>query len=865
MRRSRGIRRALTGLAVLATGGWAALAAVPGAQAAPVAAARAAASATLASSASAGTASAGTVQAGPMLVNGVPAVIPEPTSETAGTGGPFALDQQTAIVIAHADSPEMAAVSGVARYLRHLVEPATGLPLPVRDIDSGSTDAIVLDDSGPASLGQEGYTLRSDAASVMISAHTAEGLYHGVQTLRQLLPTQIEDRTLQPGIHWSAPAVSITDTPRYAYRGIMIDVARHFYSVADIERVINQASMYKLNVLHLHLSDDQGWRIAINAYPDLTTVGSTFDGRPGYYTQAQYKQIVAYAAAHFMTVVPEIDGPAHTTAAVTSMATGTDPNDIPIDPANPADNANVQTFLTKVIGEITAMSPGPYFHIGGDESSLPGGQYDHWVTSAAGAAAADGKTVMGWSQIGADPGVPSGSVLQYWSGKSGHDTGDGLKPGLQNGDKLLLSPDDGAYFDMKYDPSTPLGLTWAGYLPLSKAYDWNPSDVTSGILAANGLTSAITTDPAIGVEAALWADTVPPSYTAAQVPTYSDFMLLPRLPALAEIGWSPWSTHDWTSFSQRIADQAPRWNDLGYDFYASPEVTWIGEVPVPAVTSPVSGSAVPQLSAATGTGVVGDTITVMSGSKVLGSAAVAGDGTWSVPLSGLTAGTYQLTIVQSDASDNQSRPVSVSVTVGASPALDDDWTMNETSGTTVADSAGSYPGTITGSTVLAPGKVGNGLRFDGTVSPVTTSAPELPAPWTVGVWVDPTASEPSAALLTGPNTSVKVQQWNGTGDVGITQRGVADYESSYAVPLNTWTYLTLSDNGTTTTVYANGRAVGTIDASIALDRADIGTPDSGDPLVGTIDELSVFGNALTPGQVAALYASAQNGGTSTGG
>lgn len=860
MRRSRGIRRAMTGLAVLAAGGWAALAAVPDAHAAPVAAGRAAASTTLATSAFTGAA-----QAGPALVNGVPAVIPEPSSETAGAGGPFTLDQETAIVIAHGDSPEMAAATLVARYLRGLIQPATGLPLPARDVSAGTTDAIVLNDSGPASLGQEGYTLRSDAASVVISAHTAEGLFHGVQTVRQLLPTQIEDTTFQPGIRWSVPAVSISDAPRYSYRGVMIDVARHFYTVANIERVIDQASMYKLNVLHLHLSDDQGWRIAINAYPDLTTVGSSFDGRPGYYTQAQYEQIVAYAAAHFMTIVPEIDGPAHTGAAVTAMATGTDPNDIPINPANPADNANVQTFLTKVIGEITAMTPSPYFHIGGDESSLPGGQYNHWVTSAADAAAADGKTVMGWSQIGADTDTPAGSVLQYWSGKTGHDTGDGLKPGLQNGDKLLLSPDDGAYFDMKYDPSTPLGLHWAGYIPLSKAYDWNPSDVTSGILAANGLTSTITTDPAIGVECALWADTVPPSYTPAQIPAYSDFMLLPRLPALAEIGWSPWSTHDWTSFAQRVAGQGPRWADLGYDFYASPEVSWIGQVPAPTVTSPLPGSASPQSPAAvTGTGVAGDTVTVLAGTKVLGSAAVGADGTYSVPLnSSLGAGTHQLSVVQSDASDYRSMTIDVMVTVGA-PALEDDWTMDETSGTTVADSAGSYPGTLTGSTVFAAGKVGNGLRFDGTVSPVTTGAPDLPAPWTVGVWVNPSASERSATLLSGASTAVKVQQWDGTGDVGITQKGVADYVSGYAVPLNTWTYLTLTDNGTTTTVYANGQAVGTIDASIALGRADIGTPDPGDPLVGTIDELSVFGNTLTPSQVAALYASAQSGGTSTG-
>jgi hexosaminidase len=739
----------------------------------------------------------------PVLVNGVPAVVPQPASETAGTGGPFILDTATAIVRTGGDP----ANAWVAGYLRGLVRPATGLPLPVTRRPASVADAIVLDDSGPGSLGQEGYTLDSDATSVVIRAHTADGLFHGVQTLRQLLPTQVEDRTRQPGISWTVPAVSITDAPRYSYRGVMIDVARHFYSVADIERVIDQAAMYKLNVLHLHLSDDQGWRIAIGAYPDLTAVGASFDGRPGYYTQAQYKAIVAYAAARYITVIPEIDGPAHTTAAATAMATGHDPADIAIDPSAPADNANVQKFLTTVIGEITAMSPGPYFHIGGDESSLPPGQYDHWVTSAASAASADGKTAIGWSQVGAVASLPAGSVLQYWSGKSGNDTGDGLKPGLVNGDKLVLSPDDGAYFDMKYDTSTPLGLTWAGYTPLSKAYDWNPSDVTSGILAANGLTSTITADPTLGVEGALWADTVPPDYTAAQVPTYSDFMLLPRLPALAEI------------------------------------------------TAPLNGSATPRSPAAvTGTGVAGDTVTVLDGGKFAGKTSVGSDGTWSVSLgSGLAHGTHELSAVQSDASDYHSAAADIMVTIGTEPTLADHWAMDETSGTTVADSAGLYPGTLTGSTAFAAGKVGNGLRFDGTVSPVTTGAPDLPAPWTVGVWVDPSAGERSAALLTGASTSVKLQQWDGTGDVGITQKGVTDYVSGYAAPLNTWTYLTLVDDGTTTTVYANGQAVATIGASIALGRADIGTPDAGDPLVGTIDELTVFANALTSGQVAALY------------
>ncbi|MBO0867831.1 MAG: beta-N-acetylhexosaminidase, partial [Micromonosporaceae bacterium] len=549
-----------------------------------------------------------------LTVDGVPAVVPQPVTETAGTDGGFPLGLTTSIVITDP------ALQSIADYLAGLLRPATGLRLPITVGSARSTGAIVLDDSDQAALGDEGYTLASDASSVLIMSHAPAGLFHAIQTLRQLLPTQIEQSS-RVDLAWTVPSVSIVDTPRYPYRGVMIDVARHFYSVANIERVIDQAAMYKLNVLHLHLSDDQGWRIAINAYPDLTTVGSLVAGRPGFYSQQDYRDIVAYAAARYITVVPEIDGPAHTTAAVTAMRTGTDPADIPIDPANPADNANVEAFLTHVAAEISALSPGPYFHIGGDESSLPAGQYDHWVTAAASASALAGRTAMGWSQIGGDPGLPAGSVLQYWSGKSGNDTGDGLAPGLTNGDKLVLSPSDAAYFDMKYDPSTPLGLTWAGYLPLSRAYDWNPDSVVAGIYAANHLT--ITDDRLLGVEAPLWADTVPASYTDAQVPTYSDFMLLPRLPALAEVGWSPQSTHDWAGFSARVATQAPRWTDHGYGFYASPEVQWIGFVPQPTVSTLANGATLPASPATlAGTGVAGDTVRVTEGTGTVCAAPV---------------------------------------------------------------------------------------------------------------------------------------------------------------------------------------------------------------------------------------------------
>ncbi|SEM02810.1 beta-N-acetylhexosaminidase, partial [Streptacidiphilus jiangxiensis] len=507
----------------------------------------------------------------------LPAVVPQPASEAAGSGGAFTFDTNTSITV----TTPATDVAGVAAALAGLARPSTGLALPVVSGGNTAADSIVLDATGPSSLGPEGYTLSSTSKSVVVTANTAAGLFHGVQTLRQLLPAQIESTTVQAGVSWTVPSVTVQDSPRYAYRGIMIDTARHFYPVAAVERVIDQAAMYKLNVLHLHMTDDQGWRIAINAYPDLTTIGSNIpvasgavDGGPGFYTQADYKAIVAYAAARYIAVVPEVDGPAHTGAAVTSMATGKDPADIPIDPNNSADDADVQTFLDKVTAEIAPMSSSGYFHIGGDEFSGTAAQYRAWVSSAAGAVASSGRTPVGWNEMGQDTTIPTNSVLEYWAGDN-----TGVATGLERGEKLIEAPAPHAYFDMKYDANTPLGLTWAGYVPLSKAYGWDPSAATTALESAAGIPAGtVPGDPTIGVEGALWADSVPASYTTGQIEGYADFMLLPRLPALAEEGWSPASvltgSTAWTDFASRIAVQGPRWDVLGYGYYRTPEVTW---------------------------------------------------------------------------------------------------------------------------------------------------------------------------------------------------------------------------------------------------------------------------------------------------
>ena len=243
-------------------------------------------------------------------------LIPKPVSVSYNSGE-FALGDKTNI-IALGNAPEL---QKIAQYLGNLLKPATGFSLPV----SASTTApvngnIYLSLSEDNNLGTEGYTLNVSPENIMLSAASPAGLFRGVQTLRQLFPPAIEKSSVQSE-KWIIPSITITDKPEYAYRGSMLDVARHFFSVEDVKRYIDLIAAYKMNVMHLHLSDDQGWRIEIKSWPKLTEIGSTTQvggGKGGFYTQEQYKDIVQYAADRYITIIPEIDMPGHTNAALAS-------------------------------------------------------------------------------------------------------------------------------------------------------------------------------------------------------------------------------------------------------------------------------------------------------------------------------------------------------------------------------------------------------------------------------------------------------------------------------------------------------------------------------------------------------------------
>ncbi len=494
-------------------------------------------------------------------------VVPAPVSVLPATGTTYTLPSNASI-LTEAGS---AAAADVGTYLAGILRRSTGYPLPVSTASSGdpSNGISLLLSGADASVGQQGYQLDVTASAVVIRAQTGDGLFNGVQTLRQLLPPEIESASTLPG-PWVVPGGRIVDYPRFAYRGAMLDVARHFHPVATIKAYLDQIALYKVNYLHLHLSDDQGWRIVIDSWPRLATYGGSTQvggGPGGYYTKAQYQEIVAYAAQRHITIVPEIDMPGHTNAALASYAelncngvapplyTGTDVGFSTLCTSKDI----VYTFVDNVLGEIAALTPGPFLHIGGDEASvLSDTQYATFVNRVQPIAVGKGKTVIGWHQIGAAQHSPN-RVVQYW----GTSTSDSkVSNAVSQGARVVMSPANKAYLDMKYNPQTPLGLSWAGYIEVQTAYEWNPGAYLSGVPA-----SAV-----LGVEAPLWTETI---VTLDNI----EYMAFPRLPAIAELGWSPWSTHSWDAFKVRLGAQGPRWTIMGIDFYRSPQVPWAVSTP----------------------------------------------------------------------------------------------------------------------------------------------------------------------------------------------------------------------------------------------------------------------------------------------
>lgn len=502
-------------------------------------------------------------------------LIPLPKEVTNGTGT-FEVSAETGIrLIGTSDK-----LTSIGEFLANSLRPATGFDLPVSK-DSGEI-TLELTGSGPS----EGYELEITEKGIRITAEGEAGLFYGVQTLIQLFPTEITLKTVQSR-NWVLPQGKVVDSPEFAYRGSMLDVARHFIAKEDVKFYLDQMASMKLNYLHLHLTDDQGWRIEIKSWPKLTEIGGSSEvggGKGGFYTQEDYKELVAYAAERFITIVPEIDMPGHTNSALASYAELNPGVNLPIGQALDSLNKSpldyqlpltapqasqmytgievgwstfapkleiTYAFIDSVVREISELSPGPYFHIGGDESHVTEKEdYVYFVERVQDIVSKYGKTSIGWDEVATAKLLP-GNVAQFWAKE------ENALLAKNQGNQVLLSPAKKAYLDMQYDSLSRIGLHWAAYVELDSAYLWDPSTYVKGL----------SKEHILGVEAPLWSETVT---NRADI----NYLAFPRLAALAEVAWSTKENKSWEGFAARIPIQGDRWTFQGVDFYKSPKVSW---------------------------------------------------------------------------------------------------------------------------------------------------------------------------------------------------------------------------------------------------------------------------------------------------
>ena len=444
-----------------------------------------------------------------------------------------------------------------------------------------ATRGVRADDLGADA---ERYGLEIGSEGARVWAYHPAGLHRGLTTLRQLLINGAE-----------LPGVRILDAPRYAWRGLNFDVVRTFFEPDAVRRIIDLLDTYKLNVLHLHLTDDQGWRLEIDGWPELTETGAqgAYDDRPGgYFTIEDYNDLVAYAAERFIAVVPEFDLPGHSTALIKSypeFGTTADADGIPMSRLD-ADNPRLWELITDVLGQYAALSPGRFLHLGGDEGfGLTDEFHRDFLDRAIGIVHGLGKQVIGWQEA-ARADLGRGDIAQYWidftdrleqmfSGldQEGGERGrqlvelfrkadDDLGLAVGNGAGILFSPVSYCYLDRPYadQPNQDqqeqwqrLGLRQAyGEISISDAYDFDP-DLGLAEVAAGGVIS--------GVEATIWCETITDESDL-------QFLLLPRLAGIAERAWSP-AGSTWEGYRPRLAAQRSLWATRGYTWFDPAAIT----------------------------------------------------------------------------------------------------------------------------------------------------------------------------------------------------------------------------------------------------------------------------------------------------
>ncbi|WP_121808425.1 beta-N-acetylhexosaminidase [Mucilaginibacter kameinonensis] len=515
------------------------------------------------------------------------ALIPQPVKVTQTTGE-FVLPKTVVV-----EASSSADVANVTAYLKRKLSTATGVFVTVKSTAPTAPIRLVLNKTADTLIKTEGYKLSVTPKKVVIRANDAAGLFYGVQTFFQLLPKEVEGQEVAKGVKWTAPAVEITDYPRFGWRGLMFDVSRHFFTKAEVKQYIDAMVKYKFNLLHLHLTDDEGWRVEIKSLPRLTEVGShnvkkvgqfgTFTpptaDEPrtygGFYTQEDIKELVQYAKDRFVNILPEIDVPGHSLAAVVaypelSCTPGADkyvvnsgepfmdwsgPHnraivDNTLCPANEA----VYTFMDKVITEVAQLFPFGYIHLGGDECAK-----NFWEQSDAikGLMAKEnlktmsevqayfekrlekiveskGKKFMGWDEI-IEGGLGPNAAVMSWRGIKGGITA------AKAGHEVVMSPTTFAYLDYMQSDRVNETKIYAS-LRLNKTYSWEPvPDSVDAHLIKGG-------------QANLWTEQV---YNIRQ----AEYMTWPRGMAIAEDVWSPKGTKNWDGFFSRVEKHFPRFDE----------------------------------------------------------------------------------------------------------------------------------------------------------------------------------------------------------------------------------------------------------------------------------------------------------------
>jgi hexosaminidase len=494
----------------------------------------------------------------------VTALVPQPQSLTlAAAEAPFALGHTTLVV-----AP--AALSQPARLL------ATTLKLRLAGTDAASQGPergqhidFVLEPMPGAVAGA--YRLQVRSSRITISAADAAGAFNAAQTLLQMLPPGDAARRAIGRSTIAIPALDIADAPRFAWRGLTLDVARHFFGVDTIKRVIDSMAAYKLNVLHLHLTDDNGWRIAIRAYPKLTTIGARGDmsnpnGPARFYSTVDIRSIVRYAAERQIEVVPEIEMPGHAGAAARAYPEFFDGGHT-FNPANPGS----YRFIDGILAEVTRLFPGQYIHFGGDEVDANDTGWSRMPEVVAMARELDassgqpnfkavegefarrvvqlirkhGRTPMGWDEI-ISAGLNADTLVQWWR----MDQPEVMRTALAQKQSVVLSPADRMYLDYAAglgEPGAPWGGNVGGPVSVEKIVAWEP--VPAGLGAQDQ-------DRILGVEAALWTELV-------RSEAYFEFMLYPRLAAVAEVAWRMQANSTPAAFAERVVPHVARWRALG--------------------------------------------------------------------------------------------------------------------------------------------------------------------------------------------------------------------------------------------------------------------------------------------------------------